>query len=424
MPPQPTPQARVGQQVRGSQHAVPPPEAVAVPSMTPLAPANTPNRDQRRLLRAALGPDAQAGDAWRAWRARYPRPLVECEPAARSLFPLIYTNLSRAGYDGPDLAELRELYERTWIANQVRARGLVELLRAFRQAGIVAMPMKGMALALFYYDDLAVRPMGDVDLLIRPGDLEAASQILTASGWQADQELPPEHLRPYLVATGWDHARFGPLDLHWNPYTVDVTDETCRGLWQRAVVRSALGVEILVPDTTDLLVHMGFHSRKADPQSAARWVADLLQLVADKKAPVRWSELVSRATEFGMVGPVRDALIYLREQFAADVPDDVLCDLIARPLSDVDHRRYEGLARDSSPASVGAMISLHWQHYTAGCRGAGRWPTPWGFARYALSYGRHRYGCHTVAEVADGVLRRHAAEGPSLTVGNSATIRS
>ena len=61
---------------------------------------------------------------------------------------------------------------------------LVETVRVLRAAGVEVVAIKGAALAFFHYPDPALRPMGDLDLLLRdPRDLERATAALVAAGW-------------------------------------------------------------------------------------------------------------------------------------------------------------------------------------------------------------------------------------------------
>jgi len=67
-------------------------------------------------------------------------------------------------------------------AYHVWARGaLREALRRLERAGVPAVVVKGAVLAYLLYDDPIDRPILDVDLRVRPGDLDAAVKALTAA---------------------------------------------------------------------------------------------------------------------------------------------------------------------------------------------------------------------------------------------------
>jgi Uncharacterised nucleotidyltransferase len=81
------------------------------------------------------------------------------------------------------------------LYSEARARRLLETLsgtvRALRAADVEVVALKGAALAFFHYEEPSLRPMGDLDLLLRePGDLERATAALACAGWIALFDTP------------------------------------------------------------------------------------------------------------------------------------------------------------------------------------------------------------------------------------------
>lgn len=76
-------------------------------------------------------------------------------------------------------------------------------LAALAGAGVDAMVAKGMATAHTIFAEPGLRPMGDVDLVIRPGDVDAAERALKDAGFArraGDYERHPYH-------AGWQPSR-------------------------------------------------------------------------------------------------------------------------------------------------------------------------------------------------------------------------
>ncbi len=81
------------------------------------------------------------------------------------------------------------------LRSRARASRLLETLvatiRALRVADVEVVALKGAALAFFRYPDSALRPMGDLDLLLRdPRDLQRATSALLGAGWTALFDTP------------------------------------------------------------------------------------------------------------------------------------------------------------------------------------------------------------------------------------------
>ena len=83
------------------------------------------------------------------------------------------------------------------------AHALREISRALNRAGLDALLVKGAALALTVYADPAARPMGDIDLLVRPreGESERVVAALVASGCTLRPEPGRDFSAPLMGET-------------------------------------------------------------------------------------------------------------------------------------------------------------------------------------------------------------------------------
>jgi hypothetical protein len=94
----------------------------------------------------------------------------------------------------------------------------VEILAAFRQAGIEVMLLKGAVLAPIIYTDPMQRPLADLDLLIRPQDVAASRAIMLHQlGYRyysrsAEDEV---YLRGERQANIWAPDNVHPVEVHF-----------------------------------------------------------------------------------------------------------------------------------------------------------------------------------------------------------------
>src|SRR4051794_16150604 len=71
-----------------------------------------------------------------------------------------------------------------------------ELASQFEQAGIRSILLKGPAMARWLYEDESVRAYVDIDLLVSPADLGAATKLLADDGFELSlQEIALPHGR-------------------------------------------------------------------------------------------------------------------------------------------------------------------------------------------------------------------------------------
>ncbi len=122
----------------------------------------------------------------------------------QGMAPLLHKHLGAVGVAAPDQARLRlhSLYLRSRQANAIRNRAVAEILTAFGDRSLDVLLVKGIALANLVYSDPALRPMRDIDLLVRPDDAARAEAILFSLGYRHEEreDIPPDyyHLVPVV----------------------------------------------------------------------------------------------------------------------------------------------------------------------------------------------------------------------------------
>src|SRR5205814_5284499 len=124
-------------------------------------------------------------------------------------------------------------------------------LAILAEAGIQAMLLKGVPLALLYYPQPGLRPMADVDLLVRAGEARSALTALRDAAWRVQGEL--------VVRRGYELSVAAPegeaaLDVHWRlvPWLIRDGRIEDPALWRDAVTFSVGGQKALAPALHDL----------------------------------------------------------------------------------------------------------------------------------------------------------------------------
>lgn len=190
--------------------------------------------------------------------------------------PLLHRSVTRAGLrDVPPAWRSALAQEAAAHAkrNLLTAREMGRLLALFAANGIPALAFKGPALAQQAYGDLALRQYGDLDILIRPQDVERAAGLLLDDDYFTDGSIFATE-RPFGRRDGWV-----VVDLHWGltvPHLAGLLDET--GMWQRARPIALAGHEILTLSPADHLLVLAVHGVK-DGWSRLKWVCDVAGLV-------------------------------------------------------------------------------------------------------------------------------------------------
>jgi hypothetical protein len=219
-------------------------------------------------------------------------------------------------------------YDKALVRQFERRALLFEIADALTSAEIDFAVLKGCALLSGVYPDPAVRPIRDIDLLLRPSDIKRASQLLIDRCQCVPQsQVTGEVLEDYTIHKHaeplWHQARGVPIELH-----VRLVDRPRTGsggllfdpeqLLARAVPRQ-LGSRTLPclawPETLLHLIAHGVHDHQLN--NGPLLLTDALAIA--RTGGVDWDAFWRLADEGGWTGAARlvaDLLAYLTSNAA------------------------------------------------------------------------------------------------------------
>lgn len=162
--------------------------------------------------------------------------------------------------------------------------------RILTEAGIQAVPLKGIALGTTVHQDIGLRPTGDLDLLVDVAHLDHARALLTQMGYVPNPEPFDRSGRPQL------HYRLlsdglPPIELHWRLHWYEA--RFAGELLERASPHAELGWALDPID--ELTALMLFYAR--DGFVGLRLAADLAAWWDQYGAPGTRAELECRLTD-------------------------------------------------------------------------------------------------------------------------------
>jgi hypothetical protein len=315
-------------------------------------PAYAPGRRDSLLLHAALDP---APAALRAWSEAYDalgRDLDRADHEVRALLPLVHTNLREAGEGHEAMPQLRSLHRVSAFRNMRLLATVGGAVGRLADAGIDVIVFKGSALSALYYAHPADRMMGDVDILVRPGQAARAARLLESAGW-----VPKG---PLSMALRHDHSlRLPPdtsLDLQWRPLHEPVPDDR---FWDGAVAVSVGGLAARALNPADQLLVTCAHATYGDA-TGARWVADVAVIVRASGERLDWQRLTDGAEQLHLTTGVERVLRIARDEFGVPVPEAALARLARAPRPPFERVAHSVRARRPRR---GALLAVHWSDY-------------------------------------------------------------
>lgn len=223
------------------------------------------------------------------------------EAEEQGLSPLLYAHLRQADIDlpRPIKREIQGLYLRHKHAYQVRLQVLNEVLTAFRAANLQLLLLKGAAVSFLAYPEPYLRPMRDIDMLVRKSEARRAQELLNDLGFEAPlpegDTLPDKHL---AIATRRLEGMKISLEIHHNlfndyhPAFMELESLsaaplafTIDGLEQTAAY--TLGYEDML---WHLCQHVAYHANVWEPIRLV-WVADIVGFAERFAYQIDWQRI-------------------------------------------------------------------------------------------------------------------------------------
>jgi hypothetical protein len=230
------------------------------------------------------------------------------------IVPLVHRNLERLGFLGVP-SEAREALEagRRDVAarNALLARELVQATRVLADAGVPAIPMKGVPLAETLYGDPSLRDCSDIDLLVPRDRARETLRLLRTQGYASEFSehffealLLRGHIEYTLVRRerGFEYV----IDLHWGVGWSSPDDRrAAAALWaeSRPVTRLGGQMRAMSPDweLLTLAVHAARHGWRP-----LKWLVDVHDYCQSR--PVDWRNLRETADQFGWLSALEQTL--------------------------------------------------------------------------------------------------------------------
>ncbi len=325
------------------------------------------NDDVRNLLLAALRSDREALTAPLVAAPEIWQGLLQLARRHR-VAPLVYRRMQgREGNVPQDIMrDLHADYLRTAAKNMLTYKRMAEILQRLHEEQIPVLPLKGIYLAEQVYRNIAVRPMGDVDILVKEEDIYRVEKIVLEMGYLPDQGVrvtcdESKHFH-------YTHPRNRQiLEVHWNIVVpsvglhLDITK-----VWERSGQTTISGVPVRAMSPEDLLLHLSLHAAVHVFEMGMRMVCDITETILRFEKRIDWRHLERMAKESGATRSLAISLRLAVEFCKAPVPAGFL-DAIAPQQSETmyqivlrDHLFADEKAVDSGALAKTPKLATFW----------------------------------------------------------------
>jgi len=259
---------------------------------------------------------------------------------------VVYSRLNEIKEDCPNIpskvfAELEEDYYLNATKNTLIFKELGKALEAFKKSGLEVIVLKGAALAEEVYGNIALRPMSDVDLLVKEEDMAHADEQLKTLGYRPTDAAVDEvdFSSTYLTTLDYrsPEENSPSFHIHWHFVNSTIPNESyirnikMEDVWKDAENAKIAGVETLIMAPHHLLIHLSEHAlRVTHSLSKLSLLGDINEAVNFYQEQLDWSRLIKESFKFNLNRMVYLSLYFASELLATQIPEDVLFKL--RPV--------------------------------------------------------------------------------------------
>jgi hypothetical protein len=326
--------------------------------MTTPIPSPDPTAHFLRLcLAAAWQPAAMAQAQAMAQAPGFDWPAVAGRAQEEQVEPLLYAALRGQPWaPAPLLDDLRTATMRNGGRNALLLAELEAVLSVLAGAGIPALTLKGAALLARIYDNVALRPMVDLDLLLHHADVPAALDLLTAAGYRRPQAEPAAGLtlafENELLLRKRERIEIA-LELHWSLFDSPWYQQRLpmAWFWQGATPARVGATPALILGPEAELLHLCGHLALHHQGVGLLWQHDIAAAIVHGRETLDWEGLLARAGEFDLVLPLQTLLPDIAQAWGAPLPAATLARLAAMQPSPDEAQVFAQLSVGQRPVA-------------------------------------------------------------------------
>jgi hypothetical protein len=262
------------------------------------------------------------------------------------VLPLVYRSFEAVC---PDLvpesvmAHLRGYFQQNMFNTLRLTAELRQLLALFESHRIPVVPYKGPALLALAYDNLPLRVITDLDIVLQERDLDRAAQVLRAQGFRRREDEPHNPadeaaFRRYSYHSAYiNQAGDIQVELHWRFMRDPGLFRLKNGApWEHLQPLQLGGVQTVTFPPEDMLLLLCGHGAKHFwPELML--VCDVAELI-NGHPRMRWDQVAQRAGLYHAKRLLRLGILLCSRLLETPIPDPVLreaqADRVARSLCD------------------------------------------------------------------------------------------
>ena len=219
----------------------------------------------------------------------------------------------------PVLDKLKNNYMVTIALGMRQFNQFRQMAEALAAKGVEIMVLKGAVLAEELYSDIGLRPLSDIDILMREEDWPAAYGVLKNLGYCSPEtefsEIPPKFTH-YDVA---GHIQYvlpdrTCLEFQFDLFTLGIGMVDIAGVWERSRQATVAGVRVRALSSEDQLLHLAVHANRHGC-TKLKWLVDIYETLRQNSKGLDWDLIAAIASREKVSASVYSTLTHVERFF-------------------------------------------------------------------------------------------------------------
>jgi hypothetical protein len=243
-----------------------------------------------------------------------------------NIAPLVYHNIMVNNLSDrvneSCLEHFQANYNEALYRNIVLSNELANLISGLKKHDIPVIALKGIALAEMLYDNIVLRNMLDIDILVQPDNLSRTDALLKEMGYRqpmsSGRMAHPFHGAPYFKLEG---ARYF-VELHWTLEDEKLISIPVEKIWERSQTLRLQSGETRVLSLENTLIFSAIRLYKE-----ANWLKvliDIAELTKKYEGTLDWDYIIDDAHSWRIETILYYSLGMAKDILEAPVPLAVL----------------------------------------------------------------------------------------------------
>ncbi len=253
----------------------------------------------------------------------------------RGIAPLFYNKLSllsnRNLVPAAAQTKLQQAYFRTLSRGMILSGFYAKLAEIFYQNNIKFIPLKGIYLSGWLYQDIGLRQFSDIDLLVKKEDAEKCIQIMSKMGYTSFESHETE-----IVGAQTEIIHYAPMILKEISVEIHIKLHSSKEkyhldpdeIWQNSVPAEMKGVSVSTLNINDLLIYLCLHLDKHFRGGHVQFTSfnDLVNLLDKYAGEIDWELFVGLTRKYNCEEIVFGYFMLIQKYFNVRLPEPLTAD--------------------------------------------------------------------------------------------------